>query len=120
MRWIKKLIIWFYKVLLALWKIVKSMKGWKGVTSLVISFMLFAGWAYIMAAVGWVIGNTWMMGVGAAVILFWIGPFTPLFGIVIAFALIIQRFVFLDKSISWQNIKEKFREAFRKEEKIEN
>ncbi len=42
---------------------------------------------------------------------FWLGPFTPLIPINIGLAMLMQRFIFRDKSVSMESIKEKFREG---------
>lgn len=47
---------------------------------------------------------------------FWLGPFTPLIPINIGLAMIMQRIIFRDKSVSWKAIKSKFKEAFKKED----
>jgi len=44
---------------------------------------------------------------------------TPLMPLTIALALIVQRFIFQDRSISVKNIKQQFKKAFEKEEKKE-
>ena len=62
------------------------------------SFMVFAGWAYVLALLGIIFNWPAATSVGTVVILFWAGPFTPLIPIVLLVAFLIQRYVFRDRS----------------------
>ncbi|MGI6782076.1 MAG: hypothetical protein ACOX56_04565 [Acholeplasmataceae bacterium] len=74
------------------------MKTWRGVLSLFISFMVFAGWAYVLILLGTLSQNAALIAIGTAVALFWAGPFTPLIPIVLLVAFLIQRYIFQDRS----------------------
>lgn len=74
------------------------MKTWRGVLSLFISFMIFAGWAYVFILIGTLAKNAALITIGTAVALFWFGPFTPLIPLVLLFAFLIQRYIFRDRS----------------------
>lgn len=65
--------------------------------SLGISFMLFYGWLIVFIVVGIISGNAWFYGVGAGGIVFWAGPFTPFFPIMLGFATFLRKVVFMDK-----------------------
>lgn len=120
--------LFFYKIAkLALvftinvWKgiygVIKQMEGWKAKLSFFLSFMLLEGWAILLIILGTVFQNPKMIGIGSMVVAIWLGPGTPLLILILAFALVIQKFIFFDKSITWKNIKNEFKKAFTKEVK---
>lgn len=100
-------ILTFFK---AIWLVLKSMGSWKGIISLILVWVALSGSG--LFALGFILRNIWLKGVGLTVMAFWMGPFTPLIPITIGLAMLIQRYVFFDKNISWEKIKEKFKEAF--------
>ena len=104
---------WQKKFLKGLWLVVTSMGNWKGVTSLIIVWLILSGIG--VAIVGFIIQNTWLVGVGLGIFAFWAGPGTPLMLVVVAIAMIVQRYIFQDRSVSVANIKAKFKEAFKKD-----
>lgn len=65
---------------------------------MIISFFIFYGWVLLLLGIGSLLKNVWMISTATAVILFWAGPGTPLIPIILISALLIQRFIFLDKS----------------------
>ncbi len=77
--------------------------------------MIISGAGLIL--IGVIVGNVWLIGVGTSIYAFWLAPLTPLIPINIALALVVQRYVFLDKSISIQSIKNKFKEVKLKNER---
>lgn len=99
-----------------IWEIVKSMGNWRGVLSLLIVWLIISGSGIFV--LGFVFNNTLLKGIGIAMYAFWLGPFTPLIPLNIALAMVVQRFVFLDKNVSWKSIKEKFRGAFKEDKEI--
>jgi N6-L-threonylcarbamoyladenine synthase len=99
-----------------IWEIVKSMGNWRGVLSLLIVWLIISGSGIFV--LGFVFNNTLLKGIGIAMYAFWLGPFTPLIPLNIALAMVVQRFVFLDKNVSWKSIKEKFRETFKEDKEI--
>ncbi len=78
------------------WEIIKSMQSLRGLLSLLISYMIFHGWALIFFVIGIMSGNAWLIGVGSAVMLFWFGPGTPVISLILITALFIQRYIFMD------------------------
>ena len=68
--------------------------------------------------VGIVIKNAYLVGLGGTMVAFWLAPFTPLIPITIALSMLIQRYVFQDKRVSWKKIKEQFTKAFEKDDKV--
>lgn len=108
MKKLLKKILNFFK---GLWLIIKSMGNWKGITSLLIVWLLISGSG--VAIIGFIIANNWLLGIGATMYAFWLGPFTPLIPINIALAMLMQRYIFRDKSVSVTSIKEKFNETFK-------
>jgi len=113
MKLIKKWWRWFVNFWKGIWAIVKSMGSWKGVTSLIIVWLILSGIG--VAIVGFIIQNTWLVGVGLGIFAFWAGPGTPLMLVVVAIAMVVQRYIFQDRSVSVANIKAKFKEAFKKD-----
>ena len=92
-----------------IWAVVKSMGNWRGVLSLFIVWLIISGAGLII--LGFIIRNNWLKGIGITMYAFWLGPFTPLIPINIGLAMLMQRFIFRDKSVSMESIKEKFREG---------
>ncbi len=111
-----KFILFWKNFWILIWELIKSMKSIRGVLSLLISYMIFHGWAVLFFLVGITTKNTWLIGVGTTVILFWFGPGTPLFPLIIITALIIQRYILLDRSNKIE-IKSKWRELNEKSKK---
>ncbi len=105
----------FWKVFfLTVWAIIKEMRTVRGIIALLISYMIYHGWAVFFVVFGTIVGNAWMVGVGTAVILFWFGPGTPVIPLTIITALAIQRFILFDKK-NMTNIKDKWIELNEKE-----
>lgn len=80
-----------------LWRLIKSMGTIKGLISLFLSFMIYVGWAIVLLIIGIIIGDAWLISVGTGTILFWAGPFTPMWMLIIGTAIFIQRFILRDK-----------------------
>ena len=105
----------FWKVFfLTVWAIIKEMRTVRGILALIISYVIYHGWAVFFVAFGTIVGNGWMIGIGTAVMLFWLGPGTPVIPLIIVTALIIQRYVLFDKK-NMINIKDKWIELNEKE-----
>ena len=102
----KRKFINFWK---GIWNVIKSMSNWKGVLSLILVWLIISGAGLIL--IGFIVGNVWLIGVGTSIYTFWLAPLTPLIPINIALALFVQRFIFRDKSVSIENIKQKFKEV---------
>lgn len=100
---IKKTFNWFIRFWKGIWAIIKSMGNWKGVTSLIITWLIISGSG--VSIVGILIANAWLIGIGATIYGFWLLPLTPLIPINIAIAMLIQRFIFRDKNVSFNVIK---------------
>lgn len=115
MKLIKKWWRWFVNFWKGIWAIVKSMGSWKGVVSLILVWLIISGSG--VALVGFILQNAWLIGVGTSIYTFWLLPLTPMIPINIALAMAVQRFIFQDRNVSIKSIKEKFKEAFKKEEK---
>jgi len=115
MKLIKKWWRWFVNFWKGIWAIVKSMGSWKGVVSLILVWLIISGSG--VALVGFILQNAWLIGVGTSIYTFWLLPLTPMIPINIALAMVVQRFIFQDRNVSIKSIKEKFKEAFKKEEK---
>ncbi len=107
---IKKIWKVFLKFLKASWLIIKSMGTWRGFLSISISWLLLSGSG--IALIGFIISSTKLITLGASIYAFWLLPVTPLILIEVAFAMLIQRFVFRDKNVTLESIKSKFKEAF--------
>ncbi len=98
----------FWKVFcLTVWAIIKEMRTVRGLFALIISYIIYHGWAVFFVAFGTIIGNAWMIGIGTAVMLFWFGPGTPVIPLIIVTALFIQRYILFDKK-HMVNIKDKW------------
>ena len=105
----------FWKVFfLTVWEIIKEMRTFRGILALIISYVIYHGWAVFFVSFGTFTGNAWMVAIGSAVILFWFGPGTPVIPLIIVTALLIQRYILFDKK-NMINIKEKWIELNNKE-----
>lgn len=108
----KKALKWFAQFWVGIWKVVKSMSNWKGVVSLFLSWLILSGAG--VSLIGFIIGNKYLIGLGVTIYGFWLLPLTPLTLITVAVAMLMQRFIFRDRNVSWHSIKAKFKEAFKK------
>jgi hypothetical protein len=83
---------------LGIWAIIKSFKSWQGLVSFGLATLLTGGWAYILLGLGGILGNAWMISVGTAGVTFWWLPVTPGIPLTVGLAVVIQRFIFKDKT----------------------
>lgn len=105
----RKFILFWKTFFIMVWEVIKTMKTFRGMISLFISYMIFHGWALLFFLIGTLSGDAWLIAVGTAVILFWLGPGTPVIPLILILALVIQRYVFFDQT-NQISIKDKWRE----------
>lgn len=115
-RWLISYLITFFK---GIWQFIKRFfTSWKGIISFIISFSLYVGWAIAFIVIGIIFGNAWLYSTGTTVVLFWAGPFTPMWLLIVSTALVLQRYVFRDKkSMGWKEIKQYWKDEIGKENK---
>lgn len=113
-RWLISYLITFFK---GIWQFIKRFfTSWKGIISFIISFSLYVGWAIAFVVIGIIFGNAWLYSTGTTVVLFWAGPFTPMWLLIVSTALVLQRYVFRDKkSMGWKEIKQYWKDEIKKE-----
>ena len=113
-RWLISYLITFFK---GIWQFIKRFfTSWKGIVSFIISFSLYVGWAIAFIVIGIIFGNAWLYSTGTTVILFWAGPFTPMWLLIVSTALVLQRYIFRDKkSMDWKEIKQYWKDEIKKE-----
>lgn len=113
-RWLISYLITFFK---GIWQFIKRFfTSWKGIVSFIISFSLYVGWAIAFVVIGIIFGNAWLYSTGTTVILFWAGPFTPMWLLIVSTALVLQRYIFRDKkSMGWKEIKAYWKDGIKKE-----
>lgn len=113
----KRIINYFIAFFKSLWQFIKQFfTSWKGVLSFIISFMFWTGWAIAFVVIGIIFSNAWLYSTGTTVILFWAGPFTPMWLLIVSTALVLQRYVFRDKkSMGWKEIKAYWKDEIKKE-----
>lgn len=113
----KRIINYFIAFFKSLWQFIKRFfTSWKGVVSCIISFMFWVGWAIAFVVIGIIFGNALLYSTGTTVILFWAGPFTPMWLLIVSTALVLQRYVFRDKnSMGWKEIKAYWKDEIKKE-----
>lgn len=104
----------FINIWIGIFKLMKQMGDWRGLISLLISWLLLSGSGLIV--LGIILKVKTLTTIGIAMYAFWLGPFTPLIPIMIGFALLLQRIVFRDKNVKKDRIIALFKEAFKKEE----
>lgn len=114
---IRKLINYLISFFKSIWQFIKRFfTSWKGIVSLIISFTLYVGWALAFIVIGFISSNAWYYSTGMAVVVFWAGPFTPMWGLIVSTALVLQRYVFRDKkSMGWKDIKQYYKDELAKE-----
>lgn len=102
-----RIINWLKYFWIGVWKTIKSMGTWRGVLSLLIVWLTISGAGLI--ALGFALAIPKLSVLGATIYGIWLLPFTPLMPITIGIAMLIQRYVFRDKSVGWSHIKENFK-----------
>lgn len=85
----------------------------RGVIALILVWIIISGSG--VSLLGLILKNGYLIGLGATIYAFWLAPLTPLIPITLAISMIIQRYVFRDKRVGWSNIKNQFKEAFKKD-----
>lgn len=104
----------FINIWIGIFKLMKQMGNWRGLISLLISWLMLSGSGLII--LGIILKVKALTTIGIAIYAFWLGPFTPLIPLMIGFALVLQRVVFRDKNVKKDKIIALFKEAFKKEE----
>lgn len=104
---------WLINFFKGVWNVVKSMGNWKGILSLFLVWFIISGAG--VSVIGIIIKNSYLIGLGGIIYGFWLLPLTPLMLITIILAMLMQKYVFRDKSVSVENIKNKFNEVKEKE-----
>ncbi len=97
----------FINIWKAIWELLKQMGSIKGVISFSIVWIILSGVGLMI--IGFIIRNAYLKYIGGIIFLFWLGPMTPLVPLVIALALVFQRYVLRDKSVGIYIIKESFK-----------
>ncbi len=92
------------------------MKSIRGFIALLISYMIYHGWAVILVIVGSLASQPYIIALGMAVILFWFGPGTPVIPLIIITALFIRRYLLFEKSEKL-NLRQKWKELNEKKSK---
>lgn len=103
-------------VWITIWLFLKKLGSWRGVLSFLIVWLVISGSGLIVAGV--ILNNLWLIGLGTSIYAFWLLPLTPLIPVNLILALIIQRYVFRDKRISYKQIKEELNKIYKKQEDI--
>lgn len=96
--YIKKIYRGVIKFFVIIWELIKTMKNWKGILALFISFFIYYGWALLLLIIGTISKNVKLYSIALSVMAFWAGPMTPLIPLILVTALLIQRYIFFDKS----------------------
>lgn len=101
MKKIKEVLVNFFT---SIWLLIKKLGSIRGIISFLIVWLLISGSGLIV--LGWIFDSQWLIGIGVGIYGFWLAPFTPLIPINLFLALLFQRFILLDRSISIAQIKE--------------
>lgn len=110
----KKIIKYIKNVWLTIWLLMKKLGSVKGVISFVMVWLIISGSGLI--AVGILIQNGWLIGIGTSIYAFWLLPLTPLIPLNLALSLLVQRYVLMDKKISFKQIKKELKNIYSKKE----
>ncbi len=107
----------FITFLKGLWNVIKSMGNLKGVLALLITWLIISGSGLII--LGFIFAIPKLTFIGTSIYAFWLLPLTPLIPINIGIAMLVQKYVFRDKNVSWENIKKQFAKVKEKEKEHE-
>src|SRR5678816_565699 len=107
----------FIRFLKGLWNVIKSMGNLKGVLALLITWLIISGSGLII--LGFIFAIPKLTFIGTSIYAFWLLPLTPLIPINIGIAVLVQKYVFRDKNVSWENIKKQFAKVREKEKEKE-
>lgn len=107
---LKELFIFIFKTFKTL-IIITLQLGIKGIPSILLSWLLISGSGLI--GLGFILNNNKLKVIGLTIYAFWLTPI-PLNLFIIAVALAIQRFIFRDKGVSPDMIKNAFKKGFGK------
>lgn len=107
----------FITFLKGLWNVIKSMGNLKGVLALLITWLLISGSGLI--GLGIILAIPRLAIIGTTIYGFWLLPLTPLIPINIGIAMLVQKYVFRDKNVSWENIKKQFAKVREKQKETE-
>ena len=107
---LEELFIFIFKTFKTLILIMLQL-GIKGIPSILLSWLLISGSGLI--GLGFILGNNKLKVIGLTIYAFWLTPI-PLNLFTIAVALAIQRFIFRDKGVSPDMIKNAFKKGFGK------
>lgn len=112
---LEQFIIFAWKTLKTL-VIIALQLGIKGIPSILLAWLLISGSGLFI--IGLIIKSATLKIIGATIYAFWLTPI-PLNLFIIAVALVIQRYIFRDKTVTVKMIKDSFRKGFsKKQEKI--
>jgi hypothetical protein len=107
----------FIKTMKGVWyslkELFRQINGFRGYLSFAVVWLILSGIGAFF--LGIIIRQFYVSVAGLLVFLFWAGPATPLLPLVFALGLVVQRYIFRDKKVSWNAIKEQFKLAFQKE-----
>lgn len=110
---LEQFIIFAWKTLKTL-VIIALQLGIKGIPSILLAWLLISGSGLFI--IGLIIKSATLKIIGATIYAFWLTPI-PLNLFIIAVALVIQRHLFRDKTVTVGMIKDSFRKGFKKERK---
>lgn len=105
---LEELFIFIFKTFKTLILIMLQL-GIKGIPSILLSWLLISGSGLI--GLGFILNNNKLKVIGLTIYAFWLTPI-PLNLFIIAVALAIQRFIFRDKGVSLDMIKNAFKKGF--------
>lgn len=106
----RKIIDFWKHFWLGVWRIIKQIGSIRDIIALICSWIVLSGVG--VGFIGIILKNGYLVGLGGTMVAFWVAPFTPLIPITIAVSMLIQRYVFMDKRISYKKIKAQFKSAF--------
>lgn len=106
-RFFGRIIDWQKMFWIGVWRTIKSMGTWRGALSLLIVWLTLSGAGLI--ALGFILAIPSLTVLGATIYGIWLLPLTPLMPITIGLAMLMQRYIFRDRSVGWSVIKEHFR-----------
>ena len=106
MKAVKRFLRW-------LWEFIKSFNTTKGYIALFIAFNIMYGWVIVLFVLGTIRRDVYLIGIATTVAVFWGGPFSPFFPILVGLTRFIQKIILRDKAVP-KHLKEKKDENIRR------
>jgi len=118
MALVKKFILFTVTFFKAIFRLILGLRTPKGLLALFLAFLIYYGWALTFIVYGTITKNPWFISIGTTVVIFWMAPATPFWGLTIITTLFIQRVILRDQKT--QSFRKIYNEYLGKAKKAED